>query len=209
MAQAICEALISVQLRACWYREEDSEHPVIPKNIRREAYSASFPELCLARWRAFVSRTEPGTLHVLEGVAFQSTVRFMYAADRSVADIEDYVARFVEVVASSCPLLVYLVPPDPAAYLSAFVYPLRGSTWVEKLSAYVARTPIGVRHGWTGVDGLSAFWTRYSELCDHLVATIRVAKVAVPVGAGQHELACTQARQWVLDRVTSSSSTPT
>jgi hypothetical protein len=201
LARAICESLTDAQRSARWYVEEDPEHPVLPKAVRREAYSPAFSDLCLASWRAFVSRSEPGALSILEGVAFQSTVRFMYAADRSVAEIEAYVGRFVDVVTPSRPLLVYLWQRDRAAYLSEFVYGARGSTWVDKIAAYVASTPIGLRHRWRGPDGATAFWTHYGELCDRLVAQMPVATLELSVDGAQHELASTQARQWISSRV--------
>jgi hypothetical protein len=125
----------------------------------------------------------------------------MYAADRPFADIEAYFRRFLDIVAPSRPLLVCLWPRDSAAYLTEFVYPLRGSTWVNKLSAYVASTPIGRRCRWTGIDGLTEFWTRYDELCHRLVVAKQIATLELSIEPGQHESACSQAAQWVLERV--------
>jgi hypothetical protein len=201
LARSIVEALTDAERSTRWYVEEDPGHPVFPQAVRREAYSASFPDLCLARWQAFVSRAEPDAVYVLEGVTFQSTVRFMYAADRSVAENEAYVGRFVDVVMPSCPVLVYLRQHDRAAYLSEFVYRVRGSIWVGKISAYVARTPIGLRHQWRGAEGATAFWTGYGELCDRLVAQMPIATLELSVDELQHDLAFTQAREWILKRV--------
>jgi hypothetical protein len=173
---------------------------LIPRFVRREAYSLTFSDLCVARWHEFVSRAE-STVHTLEGVAFQSTVRFMYAAHRTTSEIQAYVDRFVEVTAPAAPLFVFLRPRDLAMYLSEFVCSVRGPAWVEKVSSYVASTPIARRHGWTGKDGLIAFWSGYGELCAELVAAIPFRTLQLAVEEGQHEAACLQAQKWVVDHV--------
>jgi hypothetical protein len=89
---------------ARWYLEEDKDHPVHPATLRAQGSQGGvFAEACLDAWATFVSRDDQGVLHILEGSAFQSSVRFML--ETGYAGIDDYFRRFEDI-------LLPFAPPD-------------------------------------------------------------------------------------------------
>jgi len=162
-AERLCELATSQGVTARWWLEEDKNHPVLPATLRRRSAEAQFPDLCVAAFASFL-REEEGVL-ILEGSAFQSTVRFMFANGMGVPRMQAYLDRWAEVVAPADPRLLVLRADDPGAHYAEFVAERRGSAWMEKVSAYVEQTPIAQANGWTGLAGFISFWERYQEVC--------------------------------------------
>lgn len=163
--------------RARWVREEAADHPVTPKSADRPEAPADRVDWWLARWSQLLEREE--TDLVLEGTAFQSTVRLLYAALVPRESIHDYVSRFVEIVRPVDARLIYLRRPDAAEDLRRRVLPLRGSDWVDRVARDCASTPLGRAHGWRGAEGLVEFWSNYRTLCDELVASMDLRTLTV------------------------------
>ncbi len=156
---------------ARWVREEAADHPVTSKSPDRPKVAADRIDWWLRGWSRLVERDDRADL-VLEGTAFQSTVRMLYADCASRESIDDYVARFVDAVRPTEPQMVYLRRDSAEADLRDRVLPLRGRDWVERVAAYGESTIVGRERGWRGADGLVAFWSEYRDLCDELVATM-------------------------------------
>lgn len=148
---------------ARWWLEEAKDHPVLPADLRRRSAEAGFATLCIEAFRAFV-RAETGIL-ILEGSAFQNTVRFMYANNWPRSAIEGYLTAWSEVVAPAEPRLLLFHVRDPRTHYLRFVQAQRGDAWTDKLVAYVERTPIAKVRGWTGLNGFIQFWAEYQDLC--------------------------------------------
>jgi hypothetical protein len=195
-AEAIAQRFVERGRDAAWWREEDADHPATPKTLRRSAARPDFAQRCLAGWEAFAARnTSRAGVAVLEGSAFQSTLRFLleYGAPRT--EMLAYVRGFDGRVARSAPRMIHLEQPDPRRHLEEFVYPTRGAEWVAKVSGYLAGTPFCRAHGWSGREGMTRFWLLYRELCDAAIAELRMPVLRVEAGPGRW----TEARARILD----------
>lgn len=186
-AERLCEELVGRGVDAFWALEESADHPVMPKARRRRAREAGFPRLCLDAWRDFVGRNE--RLAVLEGYAFQSTVRFMYANEISQTAIASYFDAWQSIGNSS---LVYLYVDAVVGHFET-VRLERGDDWMSKLTSYVAGTPIAKRHGWSGMAGFVEFWSRYQDLCAELVSTANLPTMMMAARAFDHSALTTTA----------------
>lgn len=163
LAQRLALVAKARGLEARWWLEEDRDHPVLPARLRKLASAADFPERCVDAFGEFVRR-ETGVL-ILDGAAFQSTVRFMFANNRSSERIGDYLTAWASVVQPANPRLLMIRVRDPFAHYADVVCPQRGDAWREKLVAYVERTPIARERGWMGFAGFVQFWAAYQDLC--------------------------------------------
>lgn len=169
-----------------WWVEEDPEHPATPRALRRTAGEAGFAERCLSHWRAFARRARSSAeILVLEGAAFQSTIRFMLEQGRERTEILRYVEAFDATVAELAPRAVYLEVEDARAFLADFVYPTRGAAWVDKVAAHLAATPCCRARGWSGPAGMLDFWCLYRDLCDEAVARLSCPVLRLPAGPGR------------------------
>ncbi len=166
-----------------WYLEEFSEHPVHPRWLIAQRHTCeNLAEVFLQSWSRFAERCkEDGVVHILEGSAFQSTVRFMMEERQS--GIRNYYRRFEEIVAPLNPRMVYLRPPDPL-YHSRWVAGLRGKNWTEKISSYLEKTSYSLHERLTGLGGMHRFWTDYAALCDELTACTKIPTKAVEIVPG-------------------------
>lgn len=164
---AQCEAR---GFRARWWLEEARDHPVTPSPLRKTAAAPDFAARCVSAFDGFV-RTESGIL-ILEGAAFQSTVRFMFANARSLAEMSGYVAAWAQAVTSAEPRLLILEARDPTAHYTAFVSRTRGDLWMQRLISYVEATPLARQRRWVGLDGFIQFWAEYQALCLELAAAL-------------------------------------
>jgi hypothetical protein len=185
MAEKLCASAVASGLDARWYLEESHDHPVHPKSSQALKSSDRFADECLRAWSNFVEKSKGnGTLHILEGSAFQSTVRFMM--EKRLAGIEHYYRCFEEIVRRLEPRMVYLRPCDVVTH-SAHVCALRGDGWSTKVSGYLARTEYSVHHGLSGLDGMHLFWDDYAQRCDRLVANTSIPTKTISVVQGEWE----------------------
>jgi hypothetical protein len=168
-ARSLCEAALSQGRLSRWWLEESKDHPVLPAALRKTAAEPGFDDRCIAAFQDFVA-CETG-VSILEGSAFQNTVRFMFANGAARAEIDTYVDRWSAVLPPTTRLL-FLHTPEPARHYGGFIAPLRGQAWMDRLVAYVERTPAAQACGWSGFDGFIAFWATYQDLCRTLVARL-------------------------------------
>lgn len=95
----------------------------------------------------------------------------MFANDMPADEMRSYLIDWSSIVAPISKLIVLTVA-DPARHYSCFVQVTRGAEWIEKVGAYTANTPIALRMGWTGLDGLARFWAAYQEVCIELLPSL-------------------------------------
>jgi hypothetical protein len=191
MAAQLCAAANQSGIAARWYLEESNDHPVHPHSLAAQRKDADFPAACLRHWSEFARRAkDDGMVHILEGSAFQSTVRFMM--EQRHAGIHGYFAEFQKSLAALSPLLMYLKPPQAAQH-SRCISAHRGKVWAGKVAAYLEQTPYCVQHGLTGIEGMHRFWSDYAGLCDDLVAATRMPHRVIEVAAGDWQGSLPQA----------------
>jgi hypothetical protein len=79
MAEQLCILARKSGLSAAWYLEESIDHPVHGRKLKEGRKNGDiFVKSCLEAWRAFADNsTKTPDIQILEGSAFQSTVRFM------------------------------------------------------------------------------------------------------------------------------------
>jgi hypothetical protein len=182
MAKNLCSMASKSGYDAKWYLEESHDHPVHPKKWRALKSDDHFINQCLQAWARFTEEClKQDTVHILEGSAFQSTVRFMMEKNRP--GIQQYYRRFEEIVAPLYPRMVYLRPRDALQH-SEYASALRGEHWTAKVSGYIERTPYATSSGLKGVGSMHRFWADYAALCDELVvhATIPAKTVSFEPG---------------------------
>ena len=184
-AERLCKLATSQGVAARWWLEEDKHHPVLPATLRRRSAEAQFPDLCVEAFASFL-REEEGVL-ILEGSAFQSTIRFMFAHGMGVPRMQAYLDRWAGVVAAADPRLLVLRVDNPGAHYAEFVVERRGSTWIEKVSAYVEQTPVAQANGWTGLAGLISFWERYQEVCAAVSSALPWPVMVMPAWSQSRE----------------------
>lgn len=159
----LCASATDRGWTAKWWLEELRDHPVIPSSLRKSAYDARFPRLCVQAFSNFLSR-ETG-VSILDGAALQSTIRFLYAKGAPQSVIAQYIDAWTEAVSPYSPRMLMLTISDPSDHFANFVTHRRGAEWTSKLIAYVESTPLAMDRRWTGFDGFIAFWSEYQDAC--------------------------------------------
>jgi hypothetical protein len=139
VAKHLSPALRSRGIAAVGIRELDPDHPVVPRSVMRLAGGDDYAERCLERWEAFVDAA-PEAATIIEGCAFQSTVRFLFANGASGDEICVYWERFEKLIAPLSPRFVYLYQDDPAGFMESRTLVRRGSEWTEKVAGYAVGT---------------------------------------------------------------------
>jgi hypothetical protein len=181
-AKAICELARNQGSDATWYIEEATEHPIHPNSITRLSDDPDFADKCLQRWQSFVERHQKSNrLHIMEGSAFQSTVRFLM--ENNHADIEKYFAEFVKHVQALAPALIYLRPND-VFQNSRFISEFRGKQWSDKVSRCETNTPFSIAKNLVGLEGMHKFWAEYAILCDSLLPLWTRPKLTIKFDCG-------------------------
>ena len=178
-ARHLARALRTRGLPAALIRELEPDHPVIPRSVMKLASREDYAEVCLARWSAFVDAGRGEEVAVIEGCAFQSTARFLYANRVPYDAIHAYWESCEKIIAPLAPRLVYLYQPDPAGFMKRRTLVRRGVEWTEKVAGYAQGTPRSLAHDWQGADGMVAFWRDYRVLCDELYERSMTRKLAV------------------------------
>ncbi len=167
-------------ITAEWFLEEHPDHPVFPREVRREQVRSDFPELCLERWRSFAAEcARSERIVILEGCAFQTTVRFMFANGLSLDRISAYYAEFEQTIAPLSPRLIYLFQADPGSFLREETMARRGPDWTRKVADYTTATPYARERGLSGLGGFISFWTEYGSLCDKLVEISALPRICI------------------------------
>ena len=109
MARNLCTYFSSQGMDAQWHLEEARDHPVHPKPQDISDVEAGLSEKYLRQWSNFLDQSiGKNTVHIFDGSAFQSTVRFMM--EKRQPGIESYYRRFEEIVCSSNSRMVYFRP---------------------------------------------------------------------------------------------------
>jgi len=139
-SQRLTEILQSKEIDAAWWLEESATHPIMPKERRALSRNGNFPEVCLNAWRSFLD-SQPKEVTVLDGYAFQNTVRFLFEnlVDRN--EISNYFHRWQELAPATS--IVYLVVDEPVKHYE-IVLPQRGDDWTQKLFAWIEHTPVSL-----------------------------------------------------------------
>ncbi|MFS2206344.1 hypothetical protein [Variovorax sp. Varisp36] len=182
LAERLCALALQEGCASRWYLEEAADHPVHPHSLNAARLEADYPSRCLQGWQRFADEVRSdSTLNILEGSAFQSTVRFMMEQNRT--DIDDYFGRFEGILSPLRPVFIYLRPEDAERHSRATAAH-RGSDWTRKVAAYLEQTPYAHRHGLRGESGMHRFWANYAHLCDELMhgLTTRVTRITVEPG---------------------------
>ncbi|MBW2091568.1 MAG: hypothetical protein JRI34_05525 [Deltaproteobacteria bacterium] len=197
IAERLCELALERGIPARWYLEESRDHPVHPRALKQFKYVSGFPRLCLDNWRRFVEEARQGkTLHIMEGSAFQSTVRFMMEGRNNSAF--EYFRHFEKEATSLSPALIYLRPPCAAAH-SRFISESRGETWANKVSTYLTGTPYCRVRNLRGLNGMHAFWSAYSDFCDLLVSSSQMPSRVIRVDNEEWERLFREAAGFLVD----------
>ncbi|MDG2304601.1 MAG: hypothetical protein P8R42_08065 [Candidatus Binatia bacterium] len=167
---------------ARWVREEAADHPVTAKSEDRPEPIVTRIEWWLRHWTNIAARNDDMDL-VLEGTAFQSTVRMLFAERVPRSRIDEYVDQFIVALRPADARMIYLRRLHPERDLRERVLPLRGEDWTARVARYCESTPIGRGRGWRGADGLVAFWCEYRALCDELVDRMDIPALSIdPTG---------------------------
>jgi hypothetical protein len=138
-----------------------------------------FADRCLDAWKQVVAACAVRPW-VLEGVAFQNTVRFMFEQELPDQEICAYWERFVAIVRDVDPLLVHLRPGDVRGFIREHTTTVRSHVW-DKISAHVLRTPAGRRLDAEGAEAPVEFWVQYNDLCERLFDGCDLSKVVFDV----------------------------
>jgi len=177
LARSLCEVLREGGLETAWYLEEAGDHPVHPASLIQTRNELTFADRCLESWHHFVQHVGSSDgLHVLEGSAFQSTVRFLMEQEHPNTDV--YFRRFVEIIQPLSPALIYLCT-DNALEHSHNVAAHRGADWSYKVSTYLQETPYSMARNWKGEPGMHLFWSNYAGRCSELVRRSELATLTL------------------------------
>jgi hypothetical protein len=177
LAKYLCDFLCDTGLQSHWYLEEAGDHPVHPAALKTTRKHPKFDENCLHSWSRFVDRIgRTNSWHILEGSAFQSTVRFML--EQGQDDLDGYFQRFTDVVRAVSTCLIYLRPVDAKEH-SHRVALHRGPGWSGKVASYLEGTPRSQARQWEGEHGMHEFWSDYAHRCDELIESARVPTLAI------------------------------
>lgn len=163
-SERFCSLLRRNGIDVCWWLEEASNHPITRREGRAISRQQEFPQSYLDSWKKFVNSSNNTV--VLDGYAFQSTVRFLYANRIARKHIEEYFNRWQELAPETT--LVYFPVENPCEHYDV-VSAERGDQWSSKLYNYVEHTPLGVANGLQGRKGFVEFWSNYQNLCHELL----------------------------------------
>ena len=191
--------LLSYEGFVCsWFLEEDASHPVTPRVLRRTAPSPGYGDRCVKSWTDFVNaKRSSDRVFILEGCAFQSTVRFMVEYGSSRHEVLDYAYQFEATVAPLCPRLIHFNQDDPAEFMRICVLPRRGPEWAAKVSSHLASTPCCRQRGWEGTDGMIRFWVHYQEICRDLCSSLSIPALSIENSAQDWSDIHDQIAHWI------------
>jgi len=153
---------------------------------------ATFVDLLEARWAEFGRRAahDPGFV-VFEAALLQDTlVELVLFADWDLAQIAGALTRLLAAVTSLDPVLVRLLPGDPAAAVRAAaadrVDDQGRGWWLPAAEAYTADTPWARARGLVGGAALREYLARRVEVEDQLRELLPVTWLDLTSPAGEH-----------------------
>lgn len=161
----LCEILKTNGVDAVWWLEESADHPIMSAERRALSSNSNFSKVCLDAWQSFLG-SQTQSVSILDGYAFQSTVRFLFEQRTHRTNIDSYFQRWQELAPDTS--ITYFFVDNPVEHYEV-VLPERGSDWALKLFAWVERTPIGEALRLKGKSGFVEFWSIYQELCLELL----------------------------------------
>ncbi len=168
VSSRVSERLAAAGVSCRWALEESRSHPYFGPSVRSQRRRSDFADLCLEQWSLVVRDSETAVL-VLDGCAFQSTVRYLFEQCVAVEAIRSYWHDAEVILAQAASRVIYLTQPNPRSFMYERTLPLRGEPWVSRLVSYVESTPKGRDARFVGVGGMVEFWMQYREVCDDLV----------------------------------------
>lgn len=112
---------------------------------------------------------------------------------------DGFALRCVDAIAPLRPRLVHLGSSAPRGFLRDRGGRARGPTWVERVAAYVAETPLARARGWQGRDGMLAFWSHYDALCAEALAALSLPILRLPIGDDHWPSGVHRVLDWLLD----------
>ncbi|HRE16306.1 MAG TPA: hypothetical protein PLW86_04445, partial [Rhodocyclaceae bacterium] len=128
--------------------------------------------------------TSSNEICILEGSAFQNTIRFMIEGLNQ--DIDAYFEHFQHAIQALEPRFIYLRPADLDQAL-AYTCHSRGNEWASKVAGYLETTPFCQSNELKGLPGMFSFWKSYALQCDTLFNQLRMPKLTVSPQAGRWE----------------------
>jgi len=158
-------------INAYWVLEETQQHPITPQSLRRQSHRGNFAALSLNAWQRFNfdhQQAKQAPCAILEGYAFQSTVRFLFANNLPRSEIDAYFSTWQR-IGQTRTSLIYLEIDDPDKHFHDFVIPHRGDDWTQKVTRYVETTAYAKSNKLSGTQGLISFWSHYQTLCIELL----------------------------------------
>lgn len=164
-SERLCEILKSKGVDAAWWLEESADHPIMPKERRALSKNSDFSEICLGAWQSFLN-SQTKAVSILDGYAFQSTVRFLFERRVRRSQIDSYFQHWQELAPDTS--ITYFYVDNPGEHYE-IILTERGAEWAQKLFAWVERTPVGTALNLKGKSGFVEFWSVYQELCLELL----------------------------------------
>ena len=137
----------------------------MPSERRALSRNSDFSEVCLDAWQSFLG-SQTHAVSILDGYAFQSTLRFLFEQRARRNHINRYFQRWQECDPDTS--ITYFFVGNPVEHYE-IVLPQRGVDWTQKLFAWVERTPVGKALHLQGKSGFVEFWSVYQELCLELL----------------------------------------
>lgn len=154
----------------------------------KEIYSqntslTSFKEAHLKRWQAFVESAED-LCYVFECVLLQNHITQLmleYEADEET--IVSYIKDFIKILEPLNLEIIYLRPRsvDKAirhvAKLRTPEYQDRQDSWIERVVDYIAKSPYGISHELSGLEGFIEFTKKRQEIELRLLKDVTCGRV--------------------------------
>jgi hypothetical protein len=196
VSSEVSKRLSEAGLSCRWAQEESRTHPFFGPNIRAQHRQRDFTDVCLKQWSTVAQQSQEAVL-VLDGCAFQSSVRYLFEQCVSAETIRSYWKAAETTLAQAAARFVYLMQADPRSFMYERTLPLRGVQWVSKLVAYVESTPKGREARLVGVDGMVEFWMRYRDVCDDLVERSVLSVLKIDTSAIEWAAAEDEATAWI------------
>ncbi|ARP81216.1 hypothetical protein CAL12_10445 [Bordetella genomosp. 8] len=145
----------------------------------RDTTPQDLAERALARWAAFVERTQDGSaIPVLDGQLFHGDLTHLLLMDAELALISDYVEALAATIAPLNPFVLYLWQDDVDKAIRT-VCTERGPEWVDYQVNWKLAGPYCVRKGYRGLEGLVSLYRDYRGLTDELFRRLPLTKLAV------------------------------